>query len=137
MTLVYILVAFTDLVACSFVGTQDLMQEATIAEAAQVGDTAASVATSTIEVPGAAIASSSLLYLAPSLLMGLLLRYTSIPLNCATAIFLPLVAVAIWVGRFIPLDSGKWLGIADAQAVKVWDVLLLGYSLVAGVLPVW
>ena len=130
LTLVYIIVAFTDLVACSFVGTQDLTQDAAVGAAA-------SVAVNAITVRGAAIASSSLLYLTLAIVMGVLLRYARLPLNWATAIFLPLVGLAIWAGQFIPLDLAGLLGITDAQAIKVWDVLLLGYCLVAGALPMW
>ena len=78
--------------------------------------------------------------------MGLLLRYTRLSLNWATLIFVPLVGVAIWIGQFIPLDVGLMvqhfrpglsLAEADLIAQKIWDVLLLGYCLVAGVVPVW
>ena len=54
--------------------------------------------------PGGGIATSSLLYLALPIVMGLLLRYTRLSLGWATLIFLPLVGVAIWVGQYMPLD---------------------------------
>jgi len=117
IALVYIIVAFTDIVAGSFVGKQTLENGLT--------------------TTGGGIASSSLLYLALPLVMGVLLRYTKLSLNLATAIFLPLVAVAIWVGQYIPLDLAVLLGLTDNQAQKVWDVLLLGYCFVASVVPVW
>lgn len=117
VALVYIIVAFTDIVAGSFVGRQTLENGLT--------------------TTGGGIASSSLLYLALPIVMGLLLRFTKLSLNAATIIFLPLVAVAIWVGQYIPLDLAVLLGVTDAQAQKVWDVLLLGYCFVASVVPVW
>src|SRR5690349_13996341 len=58
LALVYIIVAFTDITAASFVGQQEL-------ENGQV-------------VTGAGIATSSLLYLVLPIIMGLLLRYTKL-----------------------------------------------------------
>lgn len=117
IALIYIIVSFTDVVAGSFVGQQTL-------ESGQV-------------VTGGGVATSSLLYLALPVLMGLLMRYTKMSLNVATLIFLPLVGVAIWVGQYIPLDLAVALGLTDNQAQKVWAVLLLGYCFVASVVPMW
>jgi carbon starvation protein len=117
ITLVYVIVAFTDLTAGSFVGMITLENGA--------------------KLPGGAIASSSLLYLALPIVMGVLLRYTKMPLWLATVIFLPLVGVAIWVGQFIPLSLDTMLGIAPASAAKIWSVFILVYCLVAAVLPMW
>jgi len=117
IAIIYVVVAFTDIVAGSFVGTQTL-------ENGRV-------------VLGGGIATSSLLYLALPVLMALLMRYGRVPLSVATAIFLPLVGVAIWVGQYIPLDLAKLLGISDADAQRVWDVLLLAYCFVASVVPMW
>jgi carbon starvation protein len=128
LALVYIIVAFTDITAGSFVGRQEL-------ENGQV-------------VTGAGIATSSLLYLALPVIMGLLLRYTRLSVGWATVIFLPLVGWAIWVGQRPGwgLDVASMLqtsnpGLspeaAQAAARKTWDVLLLGYCLIAGAIPVW
>jgi len=117
ITLVYVIVAFTDLTAGSFVGMVTLEDGA--------------------KLPGGAIASSSLLYLALPMIMGVLLRYTKMPLWLATVIFLPLVGVAIWVGQYIPLSLDTMLGIAPASAAKIWSVFILVYCLVAAVLPMW
>lgn len=126
LALVYIIVAFTDITAGSFVGRQTL-------ENGQI-------------VSGAGIASSSLMYLALPIAMGLLLRSGMLGLNAATAIFLPLVGVAIWAGQQLPLDvAAGWQAMrpgltdADAQqlAHKTWDVLLLIYCVIASVVPVW
>lgn len=117
LALVYIIVAFTDITAQAFIGEQTL----------ENGE----------QVSGGGIATSSLLYLALPIVMGLLLRYTKLSLNAATIIFVPLVGVAIWLGQLIPFDLAAVLGIENAQAHKVWDVLLLGYCLIAAVVPVW
>src|SRR5206468_2251955 len=73
IALIYIIVAFTDITAASFIGEQTL-------ESGQ-------------RVSGGGIATSSLLYLALPIIMGLLLRYTKLSLNWATLIFLPLVGL--------------------------------------------
>jgi carbon starvation protein len=117
IALVYIIVAFTDITASSFVGRQTL-DDGTV-------------------VSGGAIATSSLLYLALPLVMGLLLRYTRLSVGWATLAFLPLVGLAIWAGPQIPLDLGGLLGVGDAQAHRTWDVILLGYCFVASMVPVW
>ena len=116
IALVYIIVAFTDVTAGSFVDPANEENGG---------------------VSGGAIASSSLLYLVLPIIMGLLLRYTKLSLNWATAIFLPLVGVAIWCGKYIPFDVATLLHIQTGDARKVWDVALLVYCLVAAVVPVW
>ena len=123
LALVYIIVAFTDVVAMSFVGRQTLEDGSVVS--------------------GGGIASSSLMYLVLPIVMGLLLRFTKLGVNLATLIFLPLVGVAIWAGQHVPIDMLAILhglgfdSATDAVAVKVWDVLLLAYCLVAGALPLW
>lgn len=117
ITLVYVIVAFTDLTAGSFVGTITLENGATL--------------------PGGAIATSSLLYLALPVVMGILLRYTGMPLWLATLIFLPLVGASIWAGQYLPLSLDTMLGIAPLSAAKIWSVFILGYCLVAAMLPIW
>lgn len=117
ITLVYVIVAFTDLTAGSFVGVITLENGA--------------------RLPGGAIATSSLLYLALPMVMGLLLRYTRMPLWLGTALFLPLVGVAIWVGPYFPLSVESLLGISAASAAKAWSVFILAYCLVAAVMPMW
>lgn len=114
IALVYIIVAFTDVTAQSFVGQQTL-EDGTV-------------------ISGGGIATSSLLYLALPILMGLLLRKAKLPLGLATVIFLPLVGVAIWVGQKIPLNLPGVLGLTSLQ---VWDLLLLAYCYVASIVPLW
>ena len=79
ITLVYVIVAFTDITASSFVGNVTL-------ENGEV-------------VSGAGIASSSAMYLALPIIMGLLMRFGGLKEGLAVAIFLPLVGVAIWAGQ--------------------------------------
>ena len=117
IALIYIIVAFTDITAASFVGRQTL----------ENGES----------VSGGGIATSSLLYLALPMIMGACMRFGRMPLWAATAVFLPLVGLAIWGGQKIPFDLGQTLGTSDATAQKVWGALLLGYCLVAAMVPMW
>ncbi|MDA0834033.1 MAG: carbon starvation protein A [Planctomycetota bacterium] len=117
LALVYIIVAFTDVTARSFVGAQVL----------ENGET----------ITGGGIASSSLMYLILPLIMGCLLRYTKMGVGLATAIFLPLVGVSIVVGQWIPFDVGHIFGMDEAQALRVWNVSLLVYCVIASVMPMW
>lgn len=145
LALVYIIVAFTDITAGAFlVGSEELRLGMTTA--ADPSALTAETISETGDVPGGAIATSSLLYLVLPIVMGLLLRYTRLSLGLATIIFVPLVGVVIWLGQFAPLDMGvivqhfrpgQSLAEADVTARKIWDVLLLGYCLIAGVVPVW
>ncbi len=114
IALVYVIVAFTDITAGSFVGIVTL----------ESGE----------EVAGGAIASSSIMYLILPIIMGLMMKYLKLKEGIAVLIFLPLVGVAIWAGRFMPVT----LPLSDpATAQKIWGVLILGYCLIASVLPMW
>ena len=117
IALVYIIVAFTDITAQSFVGLRKLDNGQT--------------------VTGAGIASSSVMYLILPIIMGLLLRYTKLSLNWATVIFLPLVGLSIWAGQKLPLDLAGMFNLSEGHAHKLWDVLLLLYCLGAAVTPIW
>lgn len=102
LALVYIIVAFTDVTASSFVGLQRLENDEIIS--------------------GGGIAMSSLMYLVLPILMGLALRYTKMNLNVATCVFLPLVGVSIYAGQFLPLSVENMYGapqaVADAGRVR-------------------
>ena len=117
IALVYIIVAFTDITAQSFVGRQVL----------ENGES----------VSGGGIATSSLLYLVLPVIMGLCMRFARMPLWLATVVFLPLVGLAIWGGQKIPFDLAATLGTSDVTAQKVWGVLLLAYCLMAAMVPMW
>jgi carbon starvation protein len=117
ITLVYIIVAFTDLTAGSFVGMVTL----------ESGE----------KVGGGAIAASSLLYLILPVIMGLLMKFAKLKEKWALLIFLPLVAVAIWAGKYMPLNLPTWLAATPADATKAWGVIILVYCVIASVVPVW
>lgn len=117
-TLIMIIVAFTDITTSSFVNTVEL------ADGKSIG--------------GGATATSSILYLILPVIMGFLLKFTKLKLSIATPIFLILVGVSIWIGQYMPFELQAILGLAtpkDAQII--WNVIVLIYCFVAGIIPVW
>lgn len=114
ISLVYVIIAFGDVTAGTFV------QRASTAEGT---------------APGPAVATSSLLYLGLAVVMGLCLRRTKLGEKRAQLIFLPLVVGAILVGPLIPLDLGALTGVARPQLL--WDYVLFGYCFVAALTPLW
>ncbi len=117
-TLIMIIVAFTDITTSSFVNTVKL------ADGVVVG--------------GGATATSSILYLILPIIMGFLLKYTKMKLGVATAIFLPLVAISIWIGQYIPFNLQTILGLDSPQAAqKIWNFIIILYCFIAGIVPVW
>lgn len=113
-TLTYVIIAFADVTAGTFV-----------AKASKAGG----------DAPGPAVVTSSVIYLGLAVVMGFALRFTRIGPTRAKLIFLPLVAAAIVVGPYIPLDLARILPTANVQ--QIWGFLLLGYCFVAAIAPLW
>ncbi len=105
-SLIYVITAFTDITSSSFVEPE----------------------------LGGGVATSSLLYLLIGVVMGFALYKFKMPLGLATAIFLPLVVLAIWFGRMVPIviPSTSWM-----TSQQLWNVILLAYCLIGSVIPVW
>src|SRR5690606_11188982 len=116
--LVYVIIAFTDVTAGTFV------------TAASSADAAA---------PGPAVATSSMLYLALALALGMTLRFTMIPPFIAKTIFLPLVFGAILAGPAFPLDLSRFFtGDEAARYTQMsWGYILLAYCFFAAMAPIW
>jgi len=112
VALVYVILAFTDITASSFVGrTEDL-------EGLRFAFN-----------PGGAVALASVLYLLLSVVMGLVDRYLKPPLWLTTLVFVPATLGVVWLGtRFSTLLLG------DA---RTFGVLILAYCFVASLTPVW
>ena len=119
LALIYIIVAFTDITARAFVDNLEL-------PSGQV-------------VRGGGVATASILYLLIGVAMGLALHYFRLQIWPATAIFVPLVVVAIWYSQNIPLElptlNLPLLG--EVPPNLAWDYLILIYCGVASVVPVW
>jgi carbon starvation protein len=111
IALVYVIVAFTDITAGTFVAGSEELRGAAV----------------TFN-PGGAVAAASVLYLTLSVVMGLWERFVRPPLWITTAIFVPLVFASAWLGTKI-----STLFVLDH---RTWGVLILVYCVVASVLPV-
>lgn len=116
VSLVYVIVAFADVTAGTFVAA---------GKAADGGD-----------APGPAVATSSLLYLGLALLMGWTMRRTGLGEGKAQLIFLPLVLLAILAGPWLPFDLASWLP-EGVRPVVAWNVGLLAYCFLAALAPMW
>lgn len=112
IALVYVIVAFADITAGSFVaGSAELLESG-------VGFH-----------PGGAVAAAAVMYLGLSLLLGLVDRWLKPPLWLATAIFVPATFAVCWLGtklsRVLVFEHGTWA------------VAILAYCAVASLMPVW
>jgi len=112
IALVYVIVAFADITAGSFVSAVDEIKG--------------------IKVnfnPGGAVASASVFYLLLSIVMGITQRLFKPPLWLLTAIFVPATFAVVWMGtQFSELFS------FDA---KTWVLIICGYCFFASLCPVW
>ncbi len=112
IALVYVIVAFTDITAGSFVHSSEELEGVAVAFN-----------------PGGAVAAASVLYLTLAVIMGLVQRYLNPPLWLITVIFVPASLGAAWAGTYL-----SHLLVFDA---KTWGLLILAYCAVASVVPVW
>lgn len=114
VALVYVIVAFTDVTASTFLGKTEELEG--------IGGFN----------PGGAVAMASALYLTLALVMGLVERYAPErvrPMWLMTAIFVPATLVAVWAGTQV-----STLLVMDARS---WHVAILAYCFVASLLPLW
>jgi len=112
IALVYVIVAFTDITAGSFVqGTEEL----------EAGGTSFN--------PGGAVAAASVLYLLLSVVMGLVQRFFAPPLWLVTVVFVPATFALAWAGTHL----SHWL-VFDGLT---WSLAILAYCCIASVTPVW
>ena len=119
LALVYVIIAFTDVTARAFTEMLDIA----------IPD----VEDGKLAISGSGVASSSMMYLGVSLAMGLVVRKFRWPLWLSTIVFVPLVALAIWIGPRVPLD---FTAAGEVPSLH-WAWLILGYCAVASVMPVW
>jgi carbon starvation protein len=112
IALLYVIVAFTDLTAASFVvGTEELRSvHATFH-------------------PGGAVAAASMMYLALAVVLGLVQRWLAPPMWLVTLVFVPATFGAAWLGT--KLSTVLLLDRAT------WGLLILAYCAVASVTPMW
>ncbi len=112
IALVYVILAFADITASTFVGrTEDL------------GGLGVRFN------PGGAVAMASVLYLLLSIGMGLVVRYLKPPLWLTTLIFVPGTLFMVWLGT--------QLSTILVLPGRSWAVLILVYCFAASLTPVW
>ncbi|TAJ11200.1 MAG: carbon starvation protein A [Planctomycetota bacterium] len=144
LALVYVIIAFTDITARAFVENLDVALPSASGDAlpgasgdalvaGAEGGVSAVISGARLQVAGAGVASSSMLYLALALAMGVFVKFAKAPLWLTTLIFVPLVGAAIWFGPSLPLD---WrAGAANPSLYWAWGIL--AYCGVASMLPMW
>jgi len=109
--MVYVLVAFVDLTASSFVATAGQQRL------------------------GGGVATSSLIYIVLAMGMGFAVYRRGLSLARASLIFVPLVFFAIWLGQQLPLPTPPALAHGDPKTT--WSTILLVYCFFASIAPVW
>jgi len=112
VALVYVIVAFTDATAATFVS----------------GDAELEGLTFRFN-PGGAVAFASIAYLLLAVVMGLVDRFLKPPLWLQTLVFVPATLGVVYLGTRM-----STLLVLDA---KGWSVLILAYCFVASLTPVW
>lgn len=125
LAMIYVLAVFLDLTASSF---------APVRAAESHGATDPLVLRKILE--GGNVATSSLIYIGLAVLFGLSVYRWRIPLAKGSAIFVPLVFVALWVGSQIPLTMDRVPELLGSPK-NTWTVVLIVYCFCASVLPVW
>jgi carbon starvation protein len=112
IALVYVIIAFADITAASFVSAVDEIKG--------------------IKVnfnPGGAVAAASIFYLLLAIVMGLTKRFLNPPLWLLTAIFVPATFLVVWMGT--------WFSELFTFDAKTWTLMICGYCFLASLCPVW
>ena len=112
IALVYVIVAFADITAGTFVGGSEELRATTVEFN-----------------PGGAVAAASVMYLALSIVMGVVQRLLKPPLWLVTIIFVPAAFALSWLGT---MTSNLFV-----LNHKTWGILILVYCCVASMVPVW
>jgi len=116
IALVYVIVAFTDVTASTFLGRIEEL------DGVRVGFDA-----------GGAVAFASAAYLLLAVAMGVTQRYLDPPLWLLTVVFVPATLGVVWLGT----QASGVLALTTDNPQKTWGVILLVYCFVASQLPVW
>jgi carbon starvation protein len=111
IALVYVIVAFTDVTASTFVGVTEEL----------AGDFDFN--------PGGAVAAASTMYLLLALGMGVTQRKLNPPMWLTTAIFVPATLGVVWLGTKVSTVL--------LLPAEQWHVAILAYCFIASLLPLW
>lgn len=117
LALLYVIVAFTDVTAGTFLGRSE--------ELAGLGAEAAGRGFNI----GGAVAAASVMYLLLAVVMGVVQQRLRPPMWLTTAIFVPATLGAIWLGTRISTVL--------VFGAETWYIAILGYCLAASMLPIW
>jgi carbon starvation protein len=93
--------------------------------------------TATTFVQDGGVATSSILFIALAIMFGVGLNRLKVPLLWCSAVFVPLVFLAIWGGQQIPLKADMLAQVFSTEPKKVWALILIGYCFAASTTPVW
>ena len=83
-----------------------------------------------------AVATASLIFIAMAPVFGFLVYRKGMSIAIGSAIFVPLLFAAVWVGTRFPLDLTAW-GLTVGGARTAWLIVLFAYVFVASTIPVW
>lgn len=83
------------------------------------------------------VATASILFILMAPVFGWLVYRKGMSIGAASAVFVPLLFVFVWVGAVHPVDLAEITGLDSMAVQRLWTVLLLAYAFVASVLPVW
>ena len=111
IALVYVIVAFTDITAGTFVAGDEALQKSSGFN------------------PGGAVAFAGITYLGLSVILGLVERFLKPPLWLSTVIFVPAVFALSWLGT-----KFSTVFLLDHTT---WAILILIYCIIASLVPVW
>jgi carbon starvation protein len=112
IALIYIIVAFSDMTAASFVSRPEEMQGLSLNFH-----------------PGGAVAWSAISYLSLSIILGLLEKFLKPPLWLSTIIFVPLTFLLCYLGTLY----SDWFIFSHAE----WALFICLYCFIASMLPAW
>jgi len=93
--------------------------------------------TATTFIDNGGVATSSLMFIVLAVMFGLALNRMKVPLLWASAVFVPLMFVAVWAGQKIPLSANLIPEIIAGDPKKTWAVVLIFYCFLASTTPVW
>ncbi len=111
IALVYVIVAFADVTASTFMGKTEELEGKLPFNA------------------GGAVAAASIIYLILAVVMGLVQKRFKPPLGAMTAIFVPATLAAVWLGTKISTLL--------VFSHMTWAVAIMVYCFVASLIPVW
>jgi carbon starvation protein len=140
LALLYVIVAFTDVTAGTFIGESEELQGLSGVVSFNVGG---------------AVAGASIMYLLLACVMGVVQQYLKPPMWLVTLIFVPLTLAAIWAGTQISnwqclsaphetlndilkhVFSNKAPELGKSARPAIWGTLILVYCFIASMLPLW